>query len=256
MSDDSASDDGATTSAETSEPTGDATGDDDPPNPGTDDGSTDDTGSPAEGCEDQLVLDLGLVGGTISEGATGNTRAGAGWVSTVDASAGGVANAPTNPWIYLRFTPGGLEKVEVDDLQALESTEWDIAAKRFGIRLNSGDSGPSEIRAAALPSMAYEDVSELPAGTELTQESFYTADCVLIDDDSGQGAPDYLMTPWWSYPGCVATTGTPFVIELADGSLLKLVVDAYYESGQDACNTGGMMGTGSANFSWRWAYLE
>ena len=53
--------------------------------------------------------------------------------SMVDATAGGIMDAPTNPWIYLRFTPEGLRKVEVDDLQALESTDWDIAAKRFGL---------------------------------------------------------------------------------------------------------------------------
>lgn len=218
--------------------------------------ASDATGAPSDGCDEQMILDLGLVGGTVSEGSVASTMDGAGWVSTVDATAGGIMNAPTNPWIYLRFGPEGLEQVDVDDLQALESTEWHIAAKRFGIRLNGGVSGPASVSAAALEGMAYDDVGELPAGVELIEESFYTDDCALIDDGTGQGAPSYVLTPWWAYTGCVATSGVPFVIQLDDGSLLKLVVDAYYESGQEGCNAGGMMGMGSAHYTWRWAFLE
>lgn len=245
--DDGGSDDGAATSS--SDADGSEAGSDD----GTDDGGSDD--GAASGCTDALILDLGLIDGAVSTGEVTVAPDGDGWVSTVDATAGGITEAPTQPWIYLRFTPDGLQKVELDDLQALDSTEWDIAAKRFGLRLNSGTSGPSTVSAVALVDATYEDVTELPAGATLLTESFYDDSCTLIDDGSGQGAPGYVLTPWWFYPGCVGTTLVPFVLELADGSHVKLVVDAYYEEGQAMCNEGGAMGTTSGMYTWRWAYL-
>lgn len=220
---------------------------------GSDDAPT--TGTPVD-CTDQMILDLGLVDGSVSGGGATNTADGAGWASSVDATAGGIVEAPQNPWLYLRFTDQGLEQVDLDDLQALDSTDWDIAAKRFGLRLNGGVSGPSTVTAAAIEGETYEALDALPDDATLGSDAFYTEDCTLIDDGSGQGSPNYRLTPWWTYPGCVATTSIPFVIELADGSRLKFVVDSYYQSGQDTCNETGMMGMGSANFSWRWAFLE
>lgn len=64
------------------------------------------------------------------------------------------------------------------------------------------------------------------------------------------------MGPWWEYPGCVATTGYPFIIQLANSRLVKLVVESYYEEGQENCNNTGAMGSGSANFTIRWIFLQ
>lgn len=268
-------DDGNADGANDSDSGADPTTTADPPDPTTGAGTTDGTtpvtdptmsadsssdGTPTTGvpadCTDQMILDLGLVDGVVSGGGVSNTADGAGWASSVDATAGGIVEAPNNPWIYLRFTSEGLEKVELDDLQALDSTDWDIAAKRFGVRLNGGVSGPSTVSAAAVEGSTYEELSALPDSAPLGSEAFYTEDCTLVDDGSGQGSPNYRMTPWWTYPGCVATTSVPFVIELADGSQVKFIVDSYYQSGQDTCNDTGTMGMGSANFSWRWAFLE
>jgi len=206
-------------------------------------------------CEDEMILDLGLVSGTVSAGAVGNTADGDGWVTTIDATAGGVVDAPSNPWTYLRFTDDGLQKVEVDDVEALTSVEWHIAAKRFGIRLNSGSSGPGCITVATLEG-DYAAVDALPDDATLRTEAFYDDSCSLIDDGSGAGGANYALTPWWFYPGCVGVTYTPFAIELEDGRHVKFMVDSYYESGQTDCNETGAMGSGSANFTWRWSFLE
>ncbi len=220
----------------------------------TGDPPTTTTGEPAD-CSDQLILDLGLVEGVVSQSALTNTADGSGWVSTIDATAGGLPNAPMNPWEYLRFTESGLELARLPRAEPLCSTDWHIAVKRFGIRINSGNSGPSTVAAAVVVDGDYDAISELPNGALPLTDDYYTDDCVLIDDGSGLGAPNYTLTPWWTYPGCVATTGAPFVIELDDGTWIKFVVDAYYESGQDDCNATGAMGSGSANFTWRWAFL-
>lgn len=225
-------------------------------------GSDDEPGEPPPACaaevpcEDAIVLDLGFVEGVVSEGAVESTADGDGFVSSIDASAGGLPNAAMNPWVYLRFTDAGLERVAIDDLQSLQSHDWHIAAKRFGIRLNSGTGGPSCVHGAALDGMGYEDVTAVPDGTELAAEAFVDDACTLVDDGSDQGSPAYLLTPWWTYSGCVATTGVPFVLELSDGRTLKLMVDAYYAEGQAECNDSGAMGQQSAHFTWRWSFLE
>jgi hypothetical protein len=205
-------------------------------------------------CEDQLVLDLSLVDAS-SEGEVSNTADGSGWRSEVDARAGGLQGASMNPWIYLRFGDDGLERVELDDFEALESEAWHIAAKRFGIRLNSGVSGPSCVAAAPVFDLDYTAIAERPP-VITALESFYDDACNLLDDGMGLGAPGYLLTPWWTYPGCVATTGTPFVIDLPDGRSLKFVVESYYASGQQQCNDDGAMGADAGRFVWRWQLMH
>src|SRR5262245_19992451 len=70
---------------------------------------------------------------TILEQAGGVTKL------FVDASAGGIINQLTNPWVYIDFAM--LARVEVTDIDADTSTEWDLAIKRPILRVNSGDGG-------------------------------------------------------------------------------------------------------------------
>ncbi|MEM6291989.1 MAG: HmuY family protein [Myxococcota bacterium] len=235
------------------------TGEDTEDSSDADDSDSETTGVAACGegvpCEDEMILDLGLVSGTVSSGAVSNTQDGSDWVSGVDATAGGIVDAPNNPWLYLRFTDDGLETVDLDDLQALESEDWDLAAKRFGIRLNSGVSGPSCVTVATVDG-TYADVAEVPEDASYQGEAFYDGSCNYLDDGSGAGGANFALTPWWFYPGCVGVTYTTFVIERNDGRHVKFMVESYYEDGQQNCNENGMMGSGSANFVWRWAFLD
>lgn len=244
----------ATTSTQTTDdPTDDADTTTSPPSTTTDtDGPVGCTPGPVR-CEDQMVLDLSL-NAVVSAGEVASTADGEGWRTEVDARAGGLPGAPTNPWVYIRFAADGAHRVDIDDFQSLESDEWHIAAKRYGLRLNSGTGGPSCVTTAPVFDLAYEDIVDRPS--VLTQvESFYDPECNIISDRMGLGAPGFAMTPWWTYPGCVATTGVPFVIDLPDGSSIKFTVDAYYASGQDTCNTTGAMGDDAGRFVWRWAFL-
>lgn len=204
-------------------------------------------------CAEELVTDLPVVAGKVSSGVVSNQKTGATFTSKIDATAGGVANAPTNPWTYLSFTPQGLVQVAVDDAQALTSLDWDIAAKRNQIRLNGGDSGPSYVSASVLKGTAYDSVTAQTATTPLVSERFYDAACDFQATELNQ--PTLILDAWFQYEGCLITTSTPFVLELADETRLKLVVDTYYTTGQDTCNTTGTAGTGAANFTLRWQYL-
>lgn len=247
-------------SGDTSEP-GDTS------NPTSGDPSGADTGDPTDEpppgscalvevpCADAAVQDLSLQDDKVSDVDIANTRDGDDWVSTVDASAGGTMGASMNPWVYLRFGDDGLTRVDLDDVSAIDSAAWDIAAKRYGVRVNSGTSGGSCVAVAELAG-AYADVAAAPAADAFAIESYYDDACTLIEDGSGlPGNPDFRMKHWWGYTGCVTTTNVPFAVRLADGRHLKLVIEAYYQEGQDACNASGAMGTGSAIMTWRWSFL-
>lgn len=276
------SDSGETTGAETTgaETTGEETTGDQ--TDGTTDGGTDDTtvgtddttgsdsdasSSDSEGttgpvgacsdvpCAEQMLLDLSLQA-KVSEGAVENSEDGSDWLTTVDATAGGTMGATTNPWVYIRFTSEGAQRVDIDDEAALASLEWHIAAKRYGVRINSGSGGPGCVAAAAFDAGTYDAITDVPDGATWREEAFYDEGCTLVEDGSGlPGSPDYALGSWWGYMGCVTTTGVPFILDLGDEGMVKLVVESYYQTGQEDCNQNGAMGTGSGNLTWRWQYL-
>ena len=208
-------------------------------------------------CEDAIIQDLALHDDKVSDGAVSTSTDGSDFVSTVDASAGGYNNSANNPWVYVKFTEDGLEKVEIDDETALDSMDWDMSLKRFMIRLNGGTSGGSCVGSASLLEADYSALTEIPDGLGYVVDEFYSSDCVIINDSSGlPGSPQLALAPWWSYDGCVKTTDVPHLIQMADGSVVKMVVETYYTSGQDACNAGTGSGEGAADYTIRWSYME
>lgn len=208
-------------------------------------------------CFDDLLIDLSLQT-DVSNGAVSSDPDGNDWVSDVDASAGGVTEAPSNPWVYVKFTDAGLERVDIDDESALESMEWHLAARRFVLRLNGGSSGPSCVAAAALPGADYDTVTlDDMEGANFFEDDYYSASCDLINDSSGlPGSPQVALGPWWSYPNCVATTGVPFLIQLDTGRVLKFTVPRYYGTQQAGCNNNSTPGGDSANYRFRWSFLN
>ncbi len=229
-----------------------------------DDSAGDDDDAAGEACEpedvpcvDDIILDLSLHDDKVADVEVSTTADGDDFVSVVDATAGGYNQAANNPFVYMAFTDEGLEHVEIDDETALESQEWHIAARRFIIRLNGGSSGPSCVGARTFPEMDYDDLTEEPAGTTYFMDDYYSADCTIINDSSGlPGSPQVVLGPWWHYQDCVATTGVPALIQLDDGRLVKLVVEAYYAENQDNCNDNSTPGTTSAYYTWRWSFVE
>ena len=95
-------------------------------------------------CEDNVVQQMDLKNnvapGLITDVADGN-----GYWSTIDARAGGFMY--TDSYVYAKFTDKGLQKVDLTDEQSIGSMDWDIAFRRFVIRINSGNSGPSCVMA-------------------------------------------------------------------------------------------------------------
>jgi hypothetical protein len=211
-------------------------------------------------CEDDLVQDLLTDDGEVSDGAVTTTTDGDDFVTVVDATAGGMNQAANNPWVYIRFDAEGASRVDISDEDALESADWHMALRRYHLRLNGGDGGPSCVGTAKMAAYDYADLNEEPSGTEYRLEDFYDGSCEM-QMDMYEMSPTYALYGWWDYDmdvGCVVTTMTPWLVQLEDGSVIKLVVEAYYESGQEECNAGqGGMGsfTGGGTISMRWAFL-
>ena len=210
-------------------------------------------------CSDEQIATLQLSkiasGGAITEEGT---EPGV-FLTHIDATAGGFGG--TLGYTYARFTDEGLEAVDLSDEDALDSTEWDIAARRFVLRLNSGVSGPSCVTGGRTgPATEFNALTEVPEGITLHKEQYFTEDkCEYVADTSGIGSPQTVLSSYWTYPGCVAMTGNVYVIELADGRHLKLQVLSYYTPEvQTECDETGTASTpsGSGNFRIQWAFLD
>ena len=176
--------------------------------------------------------------------------------SVIDARAGGAS--ATQSYVYARFTATGLSKVALTDEDALRSTEWDIALRRFVLRLNSGVSGPSCVRGARLSATDWASVTRIEDPSALREESYFDGACRFVDDGSGINGPATVLAPYWRYAGCLQMTNAIFVAQLRDGRAVKLTVESYYDPEKQAeCDTTGMVSTpnNAAVFRLRWSLL-
>lgn len=220
----------------------------------------------APGCVDQQIsmLDLftAVSARSVTEEGTGATH-----VSHIDSMGGGVM--PSESYVYARFTDAGLVRVDVSDQDAFASQDWDIAFRRFIIRLNSGVSGPSCVQAARLPNdpgtgmpPTFDSVTSVPAGITFHSESYMTdGTCDIVADGSGLGSPATVLSSFWTYPGCVSMSHNVYVVTLATGRHVKLEVLGYYNAPeQTACDgpshTMPMVAGSSGNIRVQWSYLD
>lgn len=212
-------------------------------------------------CQAEMAVDL-PVHDAVSTGSFVSSVAGNDWVVDVDATAGGFIESNDNPWLYGRFTDTGLEKVEITDLDAFTDTGWHIAFHRFRVRLNGGSGGPSCVAAAPYPEKTYDALTpDDEAGGDFAEDAYYDASCAFVTDapedpNAPEGIPLTALNGWWEYPDCVATTGTPFLVRLDTGRILRFEVLRYYGIGQDECNANGTMGGDAARIQIQWAFLN
>jgi hypothetical protein len=205
-------------------------------------------------CVDDMILALSLHE-EVTQGEVTTSTEGTDFLTVVDARAGGSSAAADHPWVYFRFDTDGAHRVDIGDETALESMDWHVAVRRFQIRLNGGDSGPSCVGADRRRGEQYEEITKIPGDASFDLEDFYDDSCELQMDAYGM-SPKYLLGSWWTMNDmCVSTTLESFLIQLDDGRVLKLRVDAYYESGQEECNTKGVEGHNSGVVTFRWQFL-
>jgi hypothetical protein len=210
-------------------------------------------------CIDQSIAQLMLFEAPAS-GQIINAPGPDSFETTVDATAGGTEASES--FVYARFTDKGLEKVEIGDEDAFVSLDWDIAFRRYVIRLNSGISGPGSVTGArTLPETTF-DTIEMPPEPDAVPyrtEAYFTPSCDYVNDGSGIGSPGTALASFWKYQGCVQMTGNVFVLALHDERHVKLEVLSYYApEQQQKCDMTGMVpsASGAGNLRIRWAFLD
>lgn len=166
------------------------------------------------------------------------------YVAEVDATAGGATKFDENPFIYLDLIER--KKVEMTDVQAQRSTGWDIALKRWQIKINSGDSGPGYVLLTRVPGANLNEVTDAPIGP-YTVDAYFDAKCnLLFDPIGGLGTA---LSDWYEYD---MTMGAPrlvpkkevLILTRRDGKgHIKVQITGYYKN---------MV---SGNFSLSWSYL-
>jgi HmuY protein len=211
-------------------------------------------------CEDDVILAMNLKTDPATTGITSEAD-GSGFLSVIDATAGGAFNADPDSYTYGKFTDAGLEQVDISDEDALSSMDWDISFRRYVGRINSGNSGPSCVTAARLPGTPdYDTLAEAPGDLTFRADTYFTESCDLIADGTGlEGSPATALSSYWTYPGCVQMTGNVYVIQLQNGRQLKFTVKQFYnDDAHDQCQSEGSLPageTGSGTVQVRWAFL-
>ena len=248
----------------------DAGGNDAGADAGTDGGAPR-CGSTAVSCSDQVSADLDLKT-TVNAAAITNAADGVGYKSTIDSRGGGLT--PSMSYVYAKFTDTGLVKVDLSDEAALLSLGWDIAFRRFVIRLNGGSSGPSCVDAAKTTAgTSFDALTAPPGGLGYAVDDFVgppaptdagAADagsgCLFKDDGSGlPTSPSTALAGFYAYAGCVSMSSRVFIVRTRLGRDVKLLVTSYYdtEANQTLCNAGTPSGGAfGGTVRVRWSFLD
>lgn len=195
-----------------------------------------DAGSSSGGTQcTQAYKDFLLPIDSVSTGAV-SVVSDSGGVKTlyVDASAGGINKAPKSPRVYVNLGTGA--RVDVTDVSALQSKDWDLALKRDVIFTNSGDGGPGQGGAAEV-SKSFASVGAADAdGATIAAESFFDADCNRKQDPTGAVLTTF--SDWYDYDQTThipsPKANTTFIVKGADGTRYKVAITSY-----DALPDGG-----------------
>jgi hypothetical protein len=180
------------------------------------------SGSQCTAAYKDLLLPIEKVStGTVSVIATnGDTK-----TLFVDASAGGLPNAPKNPRVYINLESGA--RVDLTDGAAHDSTDWDLAIKRDVIFTNGGDGGPGQGGAVSVEK-AFASVTAAD-GAAIAAESFFDSDCNAKKDPTG--AVQTTFSDWYDYDQ-VTHIPSPkanhtYVVSSASGVKYKVAITSY-----------------------------
>jgi hypothetical protein len=165
---------------------------------------------------------------SVSDGTIETSQDGVVTNAVVDATAGGLDGAADNPYIYIDLEGGGV-KVELDDVDALASDEWDIAFKRSSIRVNGGDSGPGNVAVAVVEAESLDDVTEVPGSSTFADDDFASDDCEpqLLPG----GEPATAFGEWYGYDEkthALTPKAEVHVVRTRSGDHFKILIETYY----------------------------
>ncbi len=130
-----------------------------------------------------------------------------------------VVNATSQTdWVYLDLESSSM----VTPATPEDSTEWDLAFRRYKVALNGGVSGTGGMEAVPLPGVDYNTELEEPTEGWITDEP----------DADGDGDMEYALDSWFDYDSDtheVTPADTIFVLRTVEGGLMKFEFLAYYD---------------------------
>lgn len=202
------------------------------------------------GSQCQAAKEKGLL--PVAKVSTGEVKvlseAGGAKTIFVDASAGGTAAAATNPRVYIDLST--ITRVDVSDVAAEKSTDWDLAVERPILFSNSGDGGPGA-GGAVLVAKSFDAVTAADAAAAtFAPESFFDADCTMKVDPTN--AVKTSFDGWYDYDGAtmhLTPKKVTFLIKGGKGALFKLEILSYY------ANPDGTEGQAGGRYTFRVAPL-
>lgn len=146
-----------------------------------------------------------------------------------DASAGGTSNAAKNPRLYVKLSTGA--KVDVTDVSAAKSSDWDLSLKRAVLFTNSGHGGPGQGGAGKVQK-AFADVTLADAkAAKVDFEEFVDSDCEPYLDQIGSVETSF--RGWYDYQtqgNQVTPTAGTWIVKGAKGEYYKVQIVSFYGS--------------------------
>jgi hypothetical protein len=202
------------------------------PSSGAQDAGTTTGGTQCTAARDQLLVPVAKVSTAVVKVVRDE-----GGVTTlyVDGSAGGFDQARRNPRVYVSLRDN--VRVEVTDVDAPSSPDWDLAFKRQVIFTNSGDAGVGKGGGARIPralsGVTAADVEKVGA------ESFFDGDCNAQKDEIED--PRTSFTGWYDYDQAVMRASpkanVSFIVRSAAGTEHYAIAIKSYTAKPDGTTT-------------------
>ena len=132
-----------------------------------------------------------------------------------------LANATDNDeWVYFDFET----QSQVYPSNAIDSDAWDIAFRRYRVKLNGGYYGTGDVIASAVDGVTLADVAEAPSEN-------WKSDGVDLEDDD-DFLPEEALSSWFNYDSSTHIL-TPkervYAVRSVEGAFFKLEFAGYYD---------------------------
>ena len=164
---------------------------------------------------------------TVSTGEIEDTHEGSLRTLLVDATAGGFQNSSTSPYVYISLTNDSAQKSEITDTESYQNDSWDVAFKRYVIRINGGDSGMASVAVAEVNANTLDEITDIPSDDQFITDNWANPDC-SINEVEFVGGPQTAMGLWFVAGGSLVPRDVVYVLRLRDNTYIKLKIASYY----------------------------
>lgn len=131
-----------------------------------------------------------------------------------------LANATNHDeWVYFDFET----QSQVEPSKPVDSEQWDIAFKRYRVKLNGGYHGTGEVIVSVIEDEVLANVTEAPREP-------WQSDTADVDDD-GDEFPEEPVSKWYQYDGTthvLTAYEIVYAIRTVEGSFYKFEFAGYY----------------------------